>query len=115
MYKKVLAVGTATLALFGASNATISAGKCENVAVEENFDASRYTGTWFEQVRDKGMFFEFYDCDQANYTANADGTIAVLNTEYNPKSGEIVKATATAKCNGAKCKVYFTPFAGGDY
>ncbi len=115
MYKKVLAFSAATLALFGASNATLVKGKCEEVALQENFDASRYVGTWFEQVRDKGMFFEHYDCSQARYTANADGSIAVLNTELNPETKEVEKATATAKCNGAHCKVYFTPFAGGDY
>ena len=115
MFRKVLAISASTLVFLGYTNATISTGKCEQVTLQENFDASRYVGTWFEQVRDKGMFFEKYECDQAHYDANADGSIAVRNTEYNEKKDTVEEAYATAKCNGAQCKVYFTPFAGGDY
>ncbi len=59
--------------------------------------------------------FEHYECSQARYTANADGSIAVLNTEFNPATQQVEKAKATAKCHGAACKVYFSPYIGGDY
>ena len=115
MFKKVLAISAATLAFIGVSNATIASGKCETIALQENFDALQYLGTWYEQARDKGMYFEKYDCDQARYSLNADGSLAVLNTEYNEAKDVVEQAHATAKCNGAQCKVYFAPFVGGDY
>lgn len=113
MFKNILSLGA--LAFLGFASATKSSGTCQQVKLQENFDATRYMGTWFEQARDQGMIFQHYDCSQAHYTLNADGTIAVLNSEFNPKSSKVETATATAKCNGPHCKVYFVPFAGGDY
>ena len=89
MFKKVLAISAATLAFLGVSNATISVGKCATPALQEKFDAASYLGTWYEQVRDKGMLFESYDCDQARYSLKSDGNIAVLNTEYNEAADKI--------------------------
>lgn len=113
MLKKILSISALTF--LGLVSATKSNGACKAVKLQENFDATKYMGTWFEQARDKGMIFEKFDCSQAHYTLNADGSIAVLNTEFNPTSGQVEKATASAKCNGPLCKVYFVPFAGGDY
>ena len=115
MLKKILGFGLVTLTFLGTALATRSNGKCEKLALQQNFDASKYVGTWFEQARDKNLIFEHYDCSQARYTAKDNGDIAVLNTEFNPSTLEVESATATAKCNGAACKVYFVPFVGGDY
>ncbi len=44
------------------------------------FDVNRYTGLWYEIVRDKYTIFEWLQgCDLAEYTANDDGTITVHN------------------------------------
>ena len=115
MLKKVLTIGAVALTFLGAVEATRSKGSCQNVALKENFDVTKYTGTWFEQARDNTFNYEYYDCNQAHYTLNKDGNIDVLNSEFNEASGKIETAKATAKCQGAKCKVYFVPFAGGDY
>jgi lipocalin len=43
-------------------------------------------GLWHEQARDGGMPWESNDCQQARYSINADGTVAVLNSQYDPKT-----------------------------
>ena len=47
---------------------------------------------------------------------NADGTIAVLNSQYDPKADKVTSAAAVATFDGAKGKVKFFPYApAGDY
>lgn len=70
---------------------------------------------WHEQVRDNGMTSEKGDCAQAHYSLNDDGTLGVFNSEYLWENKTINTAKASAKCEGAKCKVYFTPTIGADY
>ncbi len=115
MLKKILQISALTLTFLGAVQSTKKEGACEVIELQPDFDATRYVGTWYEQVRDKTFNFESYDCNQAHYTLNQDGSIAVLNSEFNEAKGKIETAKATAKCNGAQCKVYFVPFVGGDY
>ena len=115
MLKKILGFGLVTLTFLGTAFATRSNGSCEKLALQQNFDASQYVGTWFEQARDKNFLFEHYDCAQARYTAKPNGDIAVLNTEFNPSTHKVESATATAICKGSACKVYFVPLVGGDY
>ena len=74
MIKNTLILGM-TLALTGLTSAKISWGKCQDIQLQENFDATRYTGVWFEIARDKQMIFERGECAQARYTLNEDGTI----------------------------------------
>ena len=62
----------------------------------ETFDLARYTGKWYEIVRDKYTPFElFSSCVTAEYTANADDTITVHNSAYRLIFGTH-DATATA-------------------
>jgi apolipoprotein D and lipocalin family protein len=105
-----------TIALIGIVNAGISRGRCSVPQLQENFNASAYMGLWHEQARDAGMPWESNDCQQARYSINADGTVAVLNSQYDPKADEVTSAAAVATFNGAQGKVKFFPFApAGDY
>ena len=117
MLKKVLQYGALALTFLGAVNATTSDGYCQKVTIKQNFDVTKYVGTWFEQARDVDFNYEFFDCNQAHYTLNTDNSIAVVNSEYDESMGQISSKEAKAVCEGssAKCKVYFVPFIGGDY
>lgn len=113
MFKKIV---FATLALVGLVNAGITTGSCPSPALQQNFDASKYLGLWFEQARDAGMPWESNDCQQARYSLNADGTVKVHNSQYNPTKDVIEEAFATATFNGAQGKVSFFAYAPpGDY
>lgn len=106
----------ATLALVGIVNAGISTGSCGKPQLQENFNAQSYMGLWHEQARDGGMPWESNDCQQARYSINADGTVAVLNSQYDPKADEVTSAAAVATFVGAQGKVKFFPYApAGDY
>lgn len=106
----------ATLALVGFVNAGISIGQCPTPTLQENFAAPSYMGLWHEQARDAGMPWESNDCQQARYSINPDGTVAVLNSQYDPKADQVTSAAAVATFNGAQGKVKFFPYApAGDY
>jgi len=106
----------AALALVGLVNAGISLGSCSKPVLQENFDAKSYMGLWHEQARDATMPWESNDCQQARYSINADGTVAVLNSQYDPVADKVSNATAVATFNGAQGKVKFFPLApAGDY
>lgn len=91
-------------------------GQCPSPTLQANFDAVRYMGTWFEQARDSTMPWESNDCQQARYSLNADGTVAVYNTQYNPATDIVEGANATATFDGAHGKVKFFWYApAGDY
>jgi apolipoprotein D and lipocalin family protein len=106
----------AALAMVGLVNAGISSGQCPSPALKENFDATRYLGLWWEQARDSSMPWESNDCQQARYALNADGTVAVHNSQYNPNTDKVEDATAVATFDGAQGQVKFFWYApAGDY
>ena len=73
-------------------------------------------GLWHEQARDSTMPWESNDCQQARYSINADGTVAVLNSQYDPKADQVTSAAAVATFDGAQGHVKFFPYApAGDY
>ena len=51
------------------------------------------------------MPWESNDCQQARYSLNADGTVAVLNSQYDPVKDEVSTAKAVATFVGAQGKV----------
>ena len=70
---------------------------------------------WYEQARDKGLPFEHYDCNTAQYSLQTGGLL-VHNTEYNPSTGKVEGTYANATCNGAQCSVKFVEYVpAGDY
>ena len=106
----------AAIAIVGLVKAGLSTGSCPVVPLQANFDAVKYMGVWNEQLRDSGMPFESDDCQQARYSINPDGTVAVFNTQYDPIKDEVTSAAAVATFNGAQGKVKFFPYApAGDY
>ena len=112
MQKTILA----TLALVGLANAGLTSGECPTPALQASFDAVRYMGLWHEQARDKSLPFESNDCQQALYGLNPDGTVSVLNSQYDPVADKISEAPAVATFDGAQGKVKFFPYApAGDY
>lgn len=54
-------------------------GQCSTPTLQENFDATKYTGRWFEIQRDDQPFEKNYDCQTANYALNEDGSLKVKN------------------------------------
>jgi apolipoprotein D and lipocalin family protein len=106
----------ATLAFVGIVSAGITTGSCPTPALQANFDATKYMGLWHEQARDSSMPWESNDCQQARYTLKADGTVGVLNSQYDPVKDEVSSAAAVATFDGAQGKVKFFPYApAGDY
>eukprot|EP00354_Favella_ehrenbergii_P009814 CAMPEP_0170463206 /NCGR_PEP_ID=MMETSP0123-20130129/8411_1 /TAXON_ID=182087 /ORGANISM="Favella ehrenbergii, Strain Fehren 1" /LENGTH=219 /DNA_ID=CAMNT_0010728593 /DNA_START=28 /DNA_END=687 /DNA_ORIENTATION=- len=60
----------------------------DEVKVQETFDADRYSGTWFEIVRDKWTPYELgQTCVTAQYTVREDKSIEVFNSGYTPLLG----------------------------
>ncbi|CDW72949.1 apolipoprotein d [Stylonychia lemnae] len=118
MQKNILVLAS-TLALVGFTSATYSLGACPKVQLQKDFNITRYTGTWFEQARDHTIPWEHGTCPQARYNLEADGkSIAVTNSEFNPKTGKIEIAPANATCTnqGPACKVKFNNYLPeGDY
>ncbi len=113
MYKSLI---VAALAIIGAVNGRISAGHCGNPQLQQNFDATKYTGTWFNAAKDKTSPFENGNCEQARYSINADGTLRVFNTQYDNSTQEIAIADGVATCVGPHCGVKFYWFSpSADY
>ena len=73
-------------------------------------------GRWNEQARDAGIPWESNDCQQARYGYNPDGTVAVLNSQYDLKTDEVISAAAVATFVGAQGKVKNSTYApASDY
>ena len=106
----------ASLALVGAVNGRISGEQCTNPALQQNFDATKYTGTWFNVAKDKTSPFENGNCEQARYSINADGTLRVYNSQFDNSTKEISTADGIATCKGPQCAVSFFWFSpSADY
>ncbi len=61
MFKTIV---IAALALVGSVSARISGGQCGTPALQANFDATKYIGTWFNAAKDKNSPFESGNCEQ---------------------------------------------------
>ena len=72
-------------ALFAtAAQASFHMGGCPAFeTMGADFDVNRYTGHWFEVVKDKYTFFEIgAGCVQADYGLNDDGSLSVKNSAH---------------------------------
>lgn len=93
-------------------------GGCPDVDVIQDFDASKYMGTWWVPRQVKNLPYDANTrCVTANYTLNSDGSINVLNSGLDEETGEYESGAAKAYCEDgtSKCKVVFRPFISGDY
>lgn len=99
------------------ANAEFFWGRCPSPAVVQPFDVSRYIGQWWEIARVKDVPYQAATrCVTATYGLNSDGTVSVVNSNYD--GDEYKTVTGYAKCVGdsAQCSVKFSYFApGGDY
>ena len=81
----------ATLALTSLAQAA-SINVCQQPEVQQDFDLDRYFGLWYEARRDKDCTFEgkvgVGKCNTATYSMTDDGTIHVLNNEYEDDKGK---------------------------
>ncbi|XP_068437848.1 gamma-glutamyl hydrolase-like [Clinocottus analis] len=55
-------------------------GKCPQPPVQEDFDVTKYMGTWYE-IEKLPAVFERGTCNQATYSTLPDGTVKVRNAE----------------------------------
>nr|CAD7419260.1 unnamed protein product [Timema cristinae] len=77
-------------------------GHCPEVTTVDNFDVSRYSGVWYETKR---LFFLIEGngiCVNATYTPQEDGTVQVLNQNYNPEQVSTRKCIHIGWLNGLR-------------
>ena len=105
-----------TAALTAIVTARTSGGQCSDPQLQPNFDATKYTGVWFNAGRDKMSVFENGNCEQARYSINADGTLRVYNSQYDNATDTLSTADGNAVCDGPHCQVKFFWFSpNADY
>jgi lipocalin len=85
-----LTTAAAVLAL--ASGATAESLRSGRVTPVTELNVTQYTGRWYQMYTDKiveDTFEAHTNCDTADYKAQADGTIALRNGDFNLTSGEL--------------------------
>lgn len=70
----------ALLSVMAAQAQVIMPGRCPQPAVQNNFDAARYLGTWFE-IQKLPHSFQKGECSTATYSLKSPGVVGVLNRE----------------------------------
>uniref|UniRef100_A0A8D0CUQ8 Apolipoprotein D n=1 Tax=Sander lucioperca TaxID=283035 RepID=A0A8D0CUQ8_SANLU len=89
-------------------------GKCQQPSVQEDFDVTRYMGTWYE-IEKLPAIFERGKCNQATYSLLADGTVKVHNSELLP-NGKINSIEGVAKVkNSSQPAILTVSFFKGKY
>lgn len=81
------------------------------------FEPDRYLGTWYEIARLDHFFERGLEAVSAEYSANPDGSIRVVNRGYDPVKAKWKEAVGRAVFRGprdeARLKVtFFWPFSG---
>ncbi|KAI3355447.1 hypothetical protein L3Q82_018283 [Scortum barcoo] len=59
---------------------SLHAGSCPQQSVQEDFNVTKYMGTWYE-IEKLPAVFERGKCNQATYSLLTDGTVNVRNAE----------------------------------
>ncbi|AWP03818.1 putative apolipoprotein D-like [Scophthalmus maximus] len=97
------------LSALAAHAQVIMPGRCPKPAVQENFDAARYLGTWYD-IQRLPHAFQKGECCTATYSLKSPGVVGVLNREL-LADGSInsISGSATAKnpSEPAKLQVSF--------
>lgn len=86
----------ASLSLLGCTSQSIPQG----VTPVTNFDASRYTGTWYEIARLDHSFERGYSKVTAEYTLKPDNTLTVFNKGYSESKQKWREASGKARFVG---------------
>uniref|UniRef100_A0A3B4A4Y8 Apolipoprotein D n=1 Tax=Periophthalmus magnuspinnatus TaxID=409849 RepID=A0A3B4A4Y8_9GOBI len=84
--------------------------QCPQPAVQKDFDAARYLGTWFDILKIP-QSFQKGECSTATYTLQSPGVVGVFNREL-LADGTIntISGTATAKDPSEPAKLSVTFF-----
>jgi apolipoprotein D and lipocalin family protein len=93
-------------------------GVPDGIEVIDEFDLSRYLGTWYEIARLDHSFERGLSSVSANYSMRDDGGVKVLNRGFDDEEGEwdeaIGKAYFVGSTDAGQLKVsFFGPFYGG--
>ena len=115
LYKNSLGVAV-TLAILILLTSCASIPK--NAKAVEDFQMSRYLGTWYEIARFDFRFEKDLDNTMAQYALDKNGHVKVLNSGYNYVKDKWTSAEGLAKFRGdkniASLKVsFFGPFYSG--
>ena len=109
-------------ALAVATNAANVFRSCQKPTMQQDFDVSKYLGTWYEQRRDKDCAYEDGVCNTANYQLTDNPKkLRVRNNEYHEDESEWEGGTGTATivdpdAHEGYLKVKFVPLVpAGDY
>ncbi|XP_072296422.1 apolipoprotein D-like [Eucyclogobius newberryi] len=105
-------IALALLSVMAAQAQVIMPGRCPQPAVQEDFDAARYLGTWFDIVK-LPHSFQKGECSTATYTLQSPGVVGVLNREL-LADGTInsISGSATAKDPSEPAKLAVSFFEG---
>ncbi|KAG8037733.1 hypothetical protein G9C98_005944 [Cotesia typhae] len=107
--KTLFVIAFTSVVINGALAQSFNLGPCPKVNTVENFDIERYSGLWYEYERSFLMIFELGGkCVTANYSANSDGTVNVVNSQISSITGSESSITGTARvddeaCNNTTC------------
>ncbi|XP_038587905.1 apolipoprotein D-like [Micropterus salmoides] len=74
---------------------TFQGGNCPQPSVQEDFNVTKYMGTWYE-IEKLPAVFERGKCNQATYSPLTDGTVSVHNSEL-LSNGKINSIEGVAK------------------
>uniref|UniRef100_A0A3P8U4S6 Apolipoprotein D n=1 Tax=Amphiprion percula TaxID=161767 RepID=A0A3P8U4S6_AMPPE len=92
-------------------------GKCPKLAVQANFDATKYIGKWYE-IQKLPTAFQKGECGTATYSLKSPGVLGVFNREL-LKDGTINSIVGAAKVKDpaepAKLEVSFSGTPPGPY
>ena len=114
MKKNAWIAALAALALTGCGTKVPPKG----IRAVADFDLGTYLGTWHEIARMDHSFERGLEQVRAEYSRNADGTVRVVNTGYDPVKMKWKTAVGRARfagaANVASLEVsFFGPFYGG--
>uniref|UniRef100_H3CJ67 Apolipoprotein D n=1 Tax=Tetraodon nigroviridis TaxID=99883 RepID=H3CJ67_TETNG len=84
----------ALLAALAAHAQVIKPGRCPRPAVQQEFDAARYLGTWYE-IQRLPHRFQTGQCSTASYSLKSPGVVGVLNRELRA-DGTVYSISGTA-------------------
>ncbi|KAM4605233.1 apolipoprotein D-like [Polymixia lowei] len=76
--KAIQVISLTLLSVLAANAQVIMPGKCPKPAVQENFDAARYLGKWYD-IQKLPDIFQEGECSTATYSLKSPGVVGVLN------------------------------------
>jgi apolipoprotein D and lipocalin family protein len=107
----------ALLLIFLGGCSAINAASTAHIASVENFDLTRYMGTWYEITRMPHRFERNLQQVTATYILQDNGSVSVLNRGFNTKKNKWSEAKGKAwmpdSATPSQLKVqFFWPFSG---